>query len=125
MKQNTRVVSVFNMSLLNRVLGVLACSRALRVYVLACSRALCAFVLTCLHAWRGYVLTCLRACVLTCLGRACVLTCLACFRAYVFGVLACVRACVVITMKCFIFLRNCTLGVWCAFFVLFALLFNT
>ena len=51
-------------SLLNRVLGVLACSRALRIYVLASSRA--------------YVLS--------------VLTCLACLRACVFGVLACSRA---------------------------------
>ena len=51
-------------SLLNRMLGVLACSRALRIYVLASSRA--------------YVLS--------------VLTCLACLRACVFGVLACSRA---------------------------------
>ena len=46
-------------SLLNRVLGVLACSRALGVYVLACSRAWRACVLTCLRAWRAFVLTCL------------------------------------------------------------------
>ena len=64
MKQNARVVSVINVSLLNRVLGVLACLHALRVYVLAWSRALRAFVLTCLRAWRAYVLSvfaCLRA----------------------------------------------------------------
>ena len=52
-------------SLLNRVLGVLACSRALRVYVFACSRA-----------W-----------------RACVLTCLACFCAHVLNLRACYDAC--------------------------------
>ena len=54
------------MSLLNRVLGVLSCSRALRVYVLVCSRAwrvcvltwVCASALACL---RAYVLACLRA----------------------------------------------------------------
>ena len=60
------------------MLGVLACSRALRVYVLACSRALRASVFRCFCAW--------RACVLG------VFTCLACLRAYVLGVLACVRA---------------------------------
>ena len=59
---------IISLSLLNRVLGVLACSRTLRVYVPACSRA-----------WRAYVL-----------GVLGVLTCL---RAYVLGVLACVRAC--------------------------------
>ena len=51
-------------SLLNRVLGVLACSRALRIYVLAC-----------LRAWRAYVLACL-----------------ACLRARVLGVLLYLRA---------------------------------
>ena len=50
-------------SLLNRVLGVLASSRAWRAYVLAC-----------LRAWRVYVLTCL-ACL-----RACVITCLVCLH---------------------------------------------
>ena len=61
----------------------------------------------------------LRACVLACFAcsRALrvyvlgVLTCLACLRAWC----ACVHACVVVTMKCFIFLRVCALGVWCAF----------
>ena len=47
------------------MLGLLACSRALCVYVLACSRA-----------W-----------------HVCVLTCYACLRASVFVVLACVRVC--------------------------------
>ena len=42
---------IISLSLLNRVLGVLACSRTLRVYVPACSRAW--------RAWRAYVLTCL------------------------------------------------------------------
>ena len=123
------------MSLLNRVLGVLACSRALRVYVLACSRALCASALRCLRAWCACVLACLRAYVLKCLSawRTCVLTCfcawlacvlgmftwLACLHAYMHGVLACVRACVLVTMKCFIFLRVCALG------VLFCLIYFT
>ena len=68
----------FQGSLLNRVLGVLACSRAWHAYVLG--------VLTCL--------ACLRACVLTCLAclRAHVLGVLTYLRAYV-GVLACVSAC--------------------------------
>ena len=85
------------------MLGVRACSRALRVYVLACSLALRAYVLTCLACLRTYVLTCLAclrawpACVLTCFCALCacvlgVFTCLACLRAYVLGVLACVRA---------------------------------
>ena len=68
------------------MLGALACSRVLRVYVFVCSRALCASVLRCLRAWRACVLTCFCACVLG------VFTCLACLRAYVLGVLACVRA---------------------------------
>ena len=59
-------------SLLNRVLGVFACSRALRVYVLPCS-----------HAW-----------------RACVLTCLSCLRAYVLSVLACLACCVLGVFAC-------------------------
>ena len=84
-------LGVTNSSLLNRVLGVLVCSRALRAFVITC--------LACLHA---YVL-----------GRACVLTCLV--FAYLRAWCARVRACVVVTMKCFIFLRVCALGVWCAF----------
>ena len=56
------------------MLSVLACSRALRIYVLACSRALRASVLTCFCAW--------RTCVLG------VFTCLVCLRAYVLGVRA-------------------------------------
>ena len=61
------------MSLLNRVLGVLAWSRALRVYVL------CVFpcLLPCLACLGAYMLS--------------VLTCLAWLRAYVLGVLVCVR----------------------------------
>ena len=59
------------------MLGVLACSRALRVYVLGVFEYLQAW-----RAWRAYILlACLRASVL----RACVL---ACFRAPVLGVLA-------------------------------------
>ena len=61
-------IPLFNQSLLNCVLGVLACSRGLRVYVLAC-----------LRAWRAYVLG--------------VFTCLRAFVLGVLGVLACVRAC--------------------------------
>ena len=86
------------MSLLNCVLGVLACSRALR-----------AFVLTCLACLRAYVLTCL-ACL-----RACVLTYLVCLH-------ACVRGCY---NEMFYFLT--CLRTWClvCFFVLFALHFKT
>ena len=40
--------------LLNRVLGMLACSRALRVYVLDVLG-----VLACSRAWRAFALTCL------------------------------------------------------------------
>ena len=98
-----RIVTFLN--LLNRVLGVLECWRALR-----------ASVLRCLCAWRDSMLTCLRAYVITCFcaWRACVLgkfTCSAYLRAYVLGVLACVHACVLVTMKPFIFLRVCALGV--------------
>ena len=56
---------VFSWSMLNRVLGVLACFACLRACVLRCLAHLRAYVLG--------VLTCLRACVL--------------------GVLVCVRAC--------------------------------
>ena len=101
------------MSLLNCVLGVLACSRALRAHVLCVLSCLRACVLTCLACLRAYLLG-----VLACLPawRACVLACL---RAYVLACLrtwcVCMRVCVVVTMKCFIFLRVCALGVWCAF----------
>ena len=79
------------------------------------ARVLCVF--TCLRAHVLCMLPCLgtwRACVLTCL-RAYVLSVLACWRAWSVYVLsmpaclrawwACVRACLVVTMKCFIFLR--------------------
>ena len=78
---------------------MLACSRALRVYVLACSRAWRVCVLTCLRAWRACLLMCLRACMRTCLC-ALVLACL-----------ACLHACVLVVMKYFIFLRVFVLGV--------------
>ena len=57
-------------SLLNRVLGVLACSACLRARVLTC---LCAHVLgvfMCLRSWRVSVLTCL-----TCLCAWCAYVC--------------------------------------------------
>ena len=63
-------------SLLNRVLGVLVCSRALRVYVLPCSRAWRAYVLTCLaclcawRAWRTFVFASLTY-VLAMMGAWC------------------------------------------------------
>ena len=41
------------------MLGVLAYSRAFRVYMIACSRAWRAYVFACLHAWHAYVLKCL------------------------------------------------------------------
>ena len=90
------------------ILNESAKSRAWRACVFACFCAWRACVVTCLAYLRGYVLTCLRGYVLTCLHawRA--------WRAYVFGVLAylvCLRACVLVTMKCFIFLPVCMLGV--------------
>ena len=71
----TLSLCVHGTSLLNRVLGVLACSSALRVYVVACSRVLRASALTCLRAYMLRVLACLRASVLG------VLACFACLRA--------------------------------------------
>ena len=65
------------------------------------ARVLCVF--TCLRAHVLCMLPCLgtwRACVLMCL-RAYVLSMPACLRAW----WACIRACLVVTMKCFIFLR--------------------
>ena len=101
------------------MLGVLACSRALRVMclrahvlgVFACLRAcvlvvLCVFA--CLRAYVLGVLACLRA---TMLGMLACLTCLHAWRAYVLPCLVCLRACVVVMMKCFIFLRVCVLDV--------------
>ena len=73
MKQNARVVSVINVSLLNRVLGVLACLRACMLCVFTCLRGHVLCVLSCLRAWRAYVLSVF-----------------ACLRAW--GVLACLRA---------------------------------
>ena len=96
------------MGLLNHVLGVLTCSRALRVYVLACLGVWHACVLGMPARLRAYVLgvlVCLHASVLS------VLSCLACLCAQH----ACVLTGVVVTMKCFIFLGVCGLGVWCAF----------
>ena len=79
------------MSLLNRVLGVLVCSR---VYMFACSRAWCAFVL-CVLGLLGMLmcLTCLHACVLD------VLLCLCALCAYMLAM-----------MKYFTFLHVCVLG---------------
>ena len=113
-------------SLLNRVLGVLACSRAWRAYVLACSRAWRAYVLACSRAWRACLLTCLRtwrayvlacsrawrACVLTCLG-AHVLGVLACSRTYVLGVLTCLRAYVLGVLACLCVHALLTCFLWC------------
>ena len=92
-------------SLLNRVLGVLACSRALCVYMLACFACLRACVLTCLECLRAYVLERLRASVVMCL------VCFRAWRAYVLLCLMCFRVYVLLMMKCFIFLRVCVLGV--------------
>ena len=86
--------SFFQRSLLNRKLGVLACSRA---YGLAYSRAwrVCVLgVLKCLASWRAYVLACLRAYVIACLAcsrvwHACVLACFVCLCIRVL----CLRAC--------------------------------
>ena len=74
---------------------VLACSRALRVYVLACSRAWRVYVLTCLRDWRACVLPCFSACVL------------AWSRAFVFAWFVYVLT----MMKCFTFLRVCVLSI--------------
>ena len=75
------------------MLGLLACSRALRVYVLACS-----------SAWRVCVLTCLRACVLGVL---------ACLRACVLGVLTCVYACYDEMFYFLMCLRTWCIHTWC------------
>ena len=56
-------------SLLNCMLYVITCQRALRAYVLTCLRALRAYVLTCQGVLHVYVLTPCVLCVL------CVLTC--------------------------------------------------
>ena len=48
-------------SLLNRVLGVLACSRAWRAYLHACLRACVFTCLACLCAYDRGVFPCLRA----------------------------------------------------------------
>ena len=93
------------LSLLNRVLGVLPCLRALRVYVLACSRTWCVCVLTCLACLGVSVLTCFRACMLPCfhasvLGVLGMLACLAYLHAYVLAM-----------MKCFTFLCVSVLGI--------------
>ena len=79
------------------MLGVLASSRAFRVYVLPCSLVWRVCMLTCLRAWCAYVLK--------------VLACLRAWRAYVLTCLVCFRACLLVVMKCFIFLRLCVLGV--------------
>ena len=93
------------------MLGVLACSRAFRVYVIACSRGgvftwLRAYVLTCLACLRAYVLSCLCASVLG------VLPCLARLRARVLIVLTCLRCLRACFDEMFYFLR--TLRTWCA-----------
>ena len=77
-------------SLLNCVLGVLACLRACVLTYLPCLRVYVLGLLACLAYFRDWC-----ACVLVCLRAWC----------------ACVRACVLVIMKCFIFLRVCVLGV--------------
>ena len=76
------------MSLLHRLLGVLACLHALRARVLGCSRAWCACVFTC---WRAGVLG--------------MLTCLVCLRALAFGVFKCLCVYVFSVLACFMSLR--------------------
>ena len=66
-------------SLLNCVLGVLAC---LRAYVLVCSRICHAYVFTSLAYLRAW--------------RTSVIGVLACLCAYVLGVLVCVRVCLLL-----------------------------
>ena len=83
----TKCVKFLFRSLLNRVLGVLACFVCLRVGVLACLACLRVYVLACLVRLCAYVFACLRDCVLgnlSCL-RAWVLVC-ACF-AYVLPIM--------------------------------------
>ena len=99
------------------MLGVLACSRALRAHVLG---MLTCLTFLCLRACHAYMLLCLSAwcaCVLSCLSdwHAYVLSVLACLRAWC----VCVRASVLAMMKCFIFFRVCVLG------VLFCLIYFT
>ena len=67
-----------------------------------------------------------RACVLACFAclRARVLTCLACLHAYVLTCLVCLRVYVRACYDDMFYFFTC-LRTWCAFFVLFALHFNT
>ena len=104
--------SSFNRSLLNRVLGVLACLRALHVYVLACSRARHVCVFACWRAWRVCVLMCWRAWrawMLTC-WHVCVLACLAFLHA---GILAFLRAWRVCVLAYFYARALLTCFLWC------------
>ena len=77
-------LSWFLLSLINCVLYVPTCQRALHAYVLLCKLVLCAYVPTCLACLRAHVPTCL-ACL-----RVYVSTCLACFRAHVPTCLECI-----------------------------------
>ena len=85
----TKCVKFLFRSLLNHVLGVLACFvclcvgvltclACLRVYVLACLARLCAYVFACLRARELVVLTCLGACMRMLCLRASYNVCLAC-----------------------------------------------
>ena len=85
----------FHESLLNRVLGVLACFACLRACVLTCLACLRAYVLgmpACLRAWRARVLACFCTHVLNL--RVCYDACLAC------SALAYSRFCLIIVFVC-------------------------
>ena len=69
-QRHLRQASIIKRSLLNRVLGMLACFACLRACVLGVLTCFVLGVLACVRAWNDemfYVLTCLRTCVLFCL----------------------------------------------------------
>ena len=98
--------SSFYKSLLNCVLGVLACFACLRACVLSCSACLRVCMLACL--------ACLRAYAPACLARLHAYL-LAYLRARVLGVLTCWRACV---LTCLVCLCACVLLCACFAYVL-------
>ena len=87
------ITPVLQTSLLNRVLGVLACFACLRAHVLG--------VFACLHAYVLGVLTCLCASMLG------VFTYYRAWRTHVFDVLAYSRAWRAFVFTCFACLRAC------------------
>ena len=111
------IINVFK-NLLNRVLGVLACSRA---FMLTCSAILCAYMLD--------VLACLAYLACSRAWLAYVLTCLVCPHNYVFACLACLLALCPYMLTCLTYLLYsnilrayvlaCFFGIICPIFFTF------